>query len=63
MDVNINEIQSRVDAVDSTSLLDQRTLNRIVRYCLEKLREERRDEEQRNADRQLRPSATDEQGL
>jgi hypothetical protein len=40
MDVRINEVQSRVRATDSQSLLDPRVMQEIVRHCVRAVKEE-----------------------
>ena len=40
MDVNINEIESTVHAVDSETLLSPRTLKKIVQVVLDAVREQ-----------------------
>ena len=53
MDVHIGEINSNIRAVDSQMLLDERTVDRLTRILLKRVREEldhdRRVEEERRA--------------
>ena len=53
MDVRINEVQSRVQSVDSRSLLDPRILQQIIRACVQAVKEEQARENRMNEERKL----------
>jgi hypothetical protein len=52
MDIRINEIHSRINATDSSSFLDPRILQEIVRVCVmamkDELKRDKRIAEERN---------------
>jgi hypothetical protein len=58
MDVRINEIQSRVQAMDSQSLLDPRVLQQIIRACVQAIKDDQTREKQMNEERSLTPGNT-----
>jgi hypothetical protein len=40
MDIRINEVESRVQTIDSQSPLDPRIMQQIVHYCVRAVKEE-----------------------
>jgi hypothetical protein len=58
MDVNIEEVTSRVQVADSQSLLDPRVLEQIVKMCIERMREEQAKQKRVQAERELRPNVS-----
>ncbi len=59
MDVRIDEMHTRIDAVDGDSLLTQQVLERIVRAVIRAMADGQRDERSRRHDVDLR-SITDQ---
>ena len=55
MDVRINEVQSRVQAVDSQSLLDPRILQQIIRACVQAVKDDQARENWMKEERSLTP--------
>jgi len=55
MDVRINEVQSRVQAMDSRSKLDPHTLQDIIRACVQAVKDDQAREKQMNEERSLTP--------
>ena len=53
MDVQINEIQSQVHAVDSRTLLEPRVLQQIVRACIQAINDEQAREKRLSDERRL----------
>jgi len=53
MDVRINEVQSRVQAVDSQALLDPRIMREIVRACVRAVKEDQAREKRAREERAL----------
>lgn len=53
MDVRINEVQSRIQTVDSQNLLDPQVLAQIVRACLRAIEERQSREKHLAAERRL----------
>jgi hypothetical protein len=53
MDVQINEIQSQVHAVDSQALLEPRVLQQIVRACIRAINDEQVREKRLRDERRL----------
>ena len=58
MEVNIGEITSRVQVMDSQSLLDPRVLEQIVRICVERVQAEQARQERVKSERALRPNVS-----
>jgi hypothetical protein len=61
MDVQINEIQSQVHAVDSQTLLEPRLLQQIVRACIRAINDEQAREKRLSDERRLTPGVTSEE--
>jgi hypothetical protein len=61
MDVHIQEVVATVRAINSDTLLTQRTLSKIVTTVLTAARAERADEQRRKTDRRVTNGARDEQ--
>ncbi len=53
MDINIQEVQSRVEAPDSQKLLDPRIMRQIVQVCVQAMKEEMERDKRRQKDREL----------
>jgi predicted proteasome-type protease len=53
MDVKIQEVQSRIEATDSQSLLDPRIMRQIVQVCVQAVKEELARDKRRQNDREL----------
>jgi hypothetical protein len=53
MDVRINEVQSRIQTMDSQKLLDPKILNEIVRACIAAMKEEMAREKRFARDRDI----------
>jgi hypothetical protein len=53
MDINIQEVQSRVEATDSQKLLDPRIMRQIVQVCVQAMKEEMERDKRRQKDREL----------
>lgn len=53
MDVRINEVQSKVQTMDSRSMLDPRILQQIIRACVQAIKEEQAREDRMNDERKL----------
>jgi hypothetical protein len=53
VDMRINEIQSRVQATDSKSLLDPRVMAQIVRACVRAVKEDQAREKRLADDRRM----------
>ena len=61
MDVQINEIQSQVHAVDSQALLEPRVLQQIVRACIQAINDEQAREKRLSDERRLTPGVSSEE--
>jgi hypothetical protein len=53
MDINIQEVQSRIEVTDSQKLLDPRIMRQIVQVCVQAMKEEMEREKRRQKDREL----------
>lgn len=53
MDINIQEVQSRIEATDSQKLLDPRIMRQIVQVCVQAMKEEMERDKRRQKDREL----------
>lgn len=53
MDINIQEVQSRIEATDSQKLLDPRIMRQIVQVCIQAMKEEMERDKRRQKDREL----------
>jgi hypothetical protein len=53
MDVRINEVQSQIHAADPQSMLDPHVLKRIIRECVEAVKEELEREKRVAAENRL----------
>ena len=53
MDVRINEVQSRVQPVDSQALLEPKVMREIVKACLRAVKEEQAREKRKRDERAL----------
>ena len=62
MDVNIEELTSRVQVSDSQSLLDPRVLEKIVKVCIERMQQEQAKQKRVQSERELRPSVSGHEG-
>jgi len=60
MDVQINEVQSRVQVMDSQRMLDPRVMQEIVRTCVRAMREEMERDKRRARDLDITNSAAPE---
>jgi len=60
MDVQIEEMTSRVDVTDSHALLDHRILERIVEHVTKRVRDNHDREKRAREDSKLRPGASAE---
>lgn len=60
MDVQINEVQSRVQVMDSQRMLDPRVMQEIVRTCVRAVREEMERDKRRARDLDITNSAAPE---
>ena len=63
MDVHISELTSVIRNADSQSLLDPRTLERVVRLVLERVREEREREKRIAAETDFTASSTPDESV
>jgi hypothetical protein len=61
MDVQINEIQSQVHAIDSQALLEPRVLRQIVRACIQAISDEQAREKRLSDERRLTPGVSREE--
>jgi hypothetical protein len=61
MDVQINEIQSQVHAVDSQALLEPRVLQQIIRACVQAIKDEQAREKRLSDERRLTPGVSSEE--
>ena len=61
MDVQINEVQSQVHAVDSQTLLEPRVLQQIVRACIRAINDEQTREKRLSDERRLTPGVSPEE--
>jgi len=57
MDIRINEVQSRVQTMDSQSMLDPRILQQIVRACVRAVKEDLERDKRRARDLDITNSA------
>jgi hypothetical protein len=53
MDIKIQDVQSRIEATDSQSLLDPRIMRQIVQVCVQAVKEELARDKRRQSDREL----------
>jgi hypothetical protein len=60
MDIRINEVQSRVQTMDSQSMLDPRILQQIVRACVRAVKEDLERDKRRARDLDITNSAAPE---
>jgi predicted proteasome-type protease len=61
MDVEIQQLRSRVDATDSASLLDPRFVERLVRLVAQRVREMGERDERVRAERRFTSSSAPEE--
>ncbi|HSF43590.1 MAG TPA: hypothetical protein VLT87_27600 [Thermoanaerobaculia bacterium] len=61
MDVQINQLQSRVTSMDSDSLLDPRIVERLVRLVLRRVRDEREHGERVDGERRVTNASAPEE--
>ena len=53
MDIEIQEVQSRIEAADSQRLLDPRIMRQILQVCVQAVKEELARDKRRQNDREL----------
>ena len=53
MDIEIQEVQSRIEATDSQRLLDPRIMRQILQLCVQAVKEELVRDKRRQNDREL----------
>ena len=58
MDVQINEVNSRVQTVDSKAPLDPQVMRQIVKACMTAIKEDQDRQKRLANDRQLSPGAS-----
>ena len=58
MDVRINEVHSRVQTVDSHSLLDPRVMHQIVQACVKAVKEDQARQKHLAEERRLKPGVS-----
>ncbi len=63
MEVHISELTSVIRHADSQTLLDPRTLERVVRLVLERVREEREHEKRVSEETDFTASSTPEENV
>ena len=63
MDVEIQQLRSRVNATDSASLLDPAMVERLVRLVAQRVRELGEHDERVRAERRFTSSSTPEEGV
>ena len=61
MDMQINEIQSQVHAIDSQTLLEPRVLQQIVRACIQAINDEQAREKRLSDECRLTPGVSREE--
>ncbi|HEY6352726.1 MAG TPA: hypothetical protein VI636_25295 [Candidatus Angelobacter sp.] len=58
MDVRINEVNSRVQTMDSGTVLDPHVMRQIVKACVKAVKEDQAREKRMKDDRQMTPGVS-----